>query len=563
MSIRSRTSPPGQAHARSGTLATVVLAVLGPAACTHEPEPSPWVESTHHQPAPVDDRGQLGAYVAQCEAVLGEVPEIRCDGADPAPGTTVHEIPVFVDGRLLGFDGEPSPEERALLEERERLGDYTCDFPSLGGDFPCAVGSTLVHAHDPESPHVQWVALCRGVPEDALGYDRFTDVGLIGHNTQTGETCFFFARDEGEPLDELPPLVGDPGVELDPWQPPGEMPGSCISCHPNNDPWILTPWLMPGYMRDVLVQLGYDQRLPPGVALDDVMAARDLVTTPFALQRMLPEPLPPGRTAWTEEEIVDDQGDVLRRQYRIVGSSYVRAEAEGRVAPRMDHRPDSWSVGFRERIRLAPQDRSCSKGCHALGNEHWLALAGDALGRPLEGSHRTGYPEHVRPGLRWMPPGSQDDATVDADALTLAAITPCPIPRRVDDEPEVEVIGVPGVAVQVTWVYANDFGQVPGRDDVRFDVAFGPADALALASGTSPTSEREGVRLDAAPGVVVLRDLAPMDDEYQVTLPLTAAHGRMRIALQPKRFCFEEPEPRPFAYAPPRWLEVEGTSPPR
>lgn len=79
---------------------------------------------------------QIGVACTACswtgrrvEVGLGACPAcggvVRARAADPAPGTTVHEIPVFVDGRLLGFDGEPSPEERALLEERERLGDYT------------------------------------------------------------------------------------------------------------------------------------------------------------------------------------------------------------------------------------------------------------------------------------------------------------------------------------------------------------------------------------------------------------------------------------------------------
>lgn len=137
-------------------------------------------------PAPVDDGNQLPAYVAQCESVLGPVPEISCDPARPAPGTRVTRIPVFVDGRLLGFRTPVPAADQAILARRAAAQDYTCDFPSLGGDFPCSVGSTLVHYQSPDNPNVQWVGLCRGIPTDNPGYDRFVGNGLIGANVKTG-----------------------------------------------------------------------------------------------------------------------------------------------------------------------------------------------------------------------------------------------------------------------------------------------------------------------------------------------------------------------------------------
>jgi hypothetical protein len=76
------------------------------------------------------------------------------------------------------------------------------------------------------------------------------------------------------------------------------------------------------------------------------------------------------------------------------------------------------------------------------------------------------------------------------------------------------------------------------------------------AEAVSTTSEREGARMEEGSGVVVLRDVAPTEGSYQVTVPFDG-EGRLSIALQPKRFCFEEPERRPFAYAPSHVVEVD------
>lgn len=549
-----------------GRLALAATLVATTGACSSPDEPVILSLDNHQsQPAPVDDRNELHAYVAQCEAVLGELPEISCDPANPAPGTTVTKIPVFVDGMLLGFDEDLSDAERELLAERAQSEQYTCDFPSIGGDFACTVGSTLVHYQAPENPNVQWVALCRGVPWDNPGYDRFIGNGLIGANTQTGEMCFFFGRnDEPEEPYELPALSSEPAPSeaLEPWLPPREMPGSCISCHPNNDPWILTPWLMPSYMGGILQRPEYPLELPDDVELEDVMAARFIQTTPASLQTMLPAPLPPGRTSWTEEEIVDDGGQVLRRQYRVVGSSYVSAEAEGTVGARTGIRPESWSVGFRERIRVKPQSESCSAGCHAMGSEYWTRLASDALGTKLAGAYRTDVMEGFAAGDHWMDPSQRFDLEqVDPAGFTIPAITECPIPAQVSDAPEVEVSCHPieghAGAVRITWAHDNDYGAVPGRDDVRFDVAFGGDAVLPASLGRSEASDREGVRMEEGRGVEVLRDVALIEGGYEVTVPFERSDELLRVELQPKRFCFEEPDRRPFAYAPPLAIHVD------
>ncbi len=493
-------------------------------------------------PAPVDDEDQLALYVAQCEAVLGKVPEISCNPATPAPGTHVTRIPTFVDGYLLGFGG---PRDEELLAAREASGDYTCDFPSIGGDFPCTVGSTLVQYQDEDNPNVQWVGLCRGAPGDHPDYDRFIGNGLIGANTVTGEMCFFFGvnPDVSQPY-ELPKLSGDT-EEYSPWVPPTEMPGSCLSCHPNNDPWILTPWLQPGYMGQVLTSEEYPLHLPEGVQIEDAMAARHIQQTDPRYKTMLPEPLPEGRSAWTEEEIFGEDGVLLRRQYRAVGASYVANETAGTVKNRSGVRDPAWDIPFRDRLMLHAPEDSCAQGCHSTANAHFGPMAWDSIGEKFAAPYLTDTMQEGAPGWAWMPLGGEAPSSFAEP--TIPAITECPIPKRLQ---EVETSCVNGEAV-VTWTYENDYGSVPGRDDIRFDVAWTSdldSDFLGRALNGSP----EGVQMKSQV-VEVLRDVAPDGSFYTVHVP---APGTLRVEVQPKRYCFEEPSRRPFAYAQPLTIEV-------
>jgi hypothetical protein len=508
------------------------------------------------QPAPVDDQNQLPAYIKQCEAVLGPIPQISCDPANPAPGTVVSKIPTFVDGQLLAFSSDVSAAEQTLLTQRQTSGSYTCDFPSIGGTFPCTVGSTLVQYQSSTNPNVQWVGLCRGVFNDNPGYDRFIGNGLIGANVKTGEMCFFFALNpQTDQPYVLPRLSSDADASaLAPWLPPNQMPGSCISCHPNNDPWIFTPWLQPSYMREYLTSTSYPLKMPASVAIDDVFAANIITSTPVAIQQLLPTPLPDGRTSWSEEEIIDAHGDVALRQYRIVGSGYVNAEANGEQLPRTGMvKPATWFVNFRDRVRLKPMEQSCSAGCHAMGNEHWISMAHDSEGTKYSAFLTTQMTSLSLPGDDWMPnlPGWSD--IDDPATYTIPAITECPLPKQLTGEVDVQCgLG----AVDVSWTYVNDFGAVPGRDDVRFDVAALADTVAADGLGVSPASPLEGVSLNESAGVSIVRDLAASDgSSYVMHVPLSSTRPS-QILLQPKRYCFEEPLRRPFAYAPPRVVQV-------
>lgn len=518
------------------------------------------IEYTRGEPAPIDDGNDLKSYVAQCEAVLGPIPEIQCDPNAAAPGTQVSRIPVFVDGHLLGFGDYTSALDDELMAEREQQGTYECDFPSVGGDFACTVGSTLVQYQSEDNPNVQWVGLCRGVGYDNPSYDRFIGSGLIGANTKTGEMCFFFGvnSDAEEPY-ELPRLSSDveSSDELAPWLAPRDMPGSCLSCHPNNDPWVMTPWLQPDYMHSILEREDYPLDLPDGLALEEVFAARFINQTPSSYKSMLPEPLPEGRTAWTEEEIFDDDGRLMRRQYRAVGSSYVDAEAKGEMKQRTGTRPESWDINFRERLLLQPAEESCANGCHAVANEHFEKLASDSLGSKYAERYLSPAMTDSAPGWAWMPPyqeGSVDGwlKKFSEGTPSIPAITECPIPKRLDDT-TIEVYCSGETTLELEWTYENSFGDVPMRDDVRFDVAISTNDSPLGLNGI------EGVKMFGDDQTKVLRDVERDDDGvYRVQLELDRldAADELTFFVQPKRFCFEEPDRRPFSFAAPHRVSI-------
>jgi len=133
---------------------------------------------------------------------------------------------------------------------------------------------------------------------------------------------------------------------------------------------------------------------------------------------------------------------------------------------------------------------------------------------------------------------------VEAETPSVAAITECPLPKPLT---HAKLERLPGY-VELAWTYTNDYGEVPGRDDIRFDVAFSISRPMGNI-GVSDTWDLEGVPMAPSDDVEVLRDVGPDSDgaTYVVRLPPEVTS----VKLQPKRFCFEEPDRRPFAYAPP------------
>ena len=169
------------------------------------------------------------AYAELCSRLLGQVPTADC-------GEGVR-IPITVNG----------------VEVFESPADNVCDHTGFKGE--CTPGSTIrrqtgVAADGSPRPEVIWITFCRSTGADPNR--RLGSVQMIGHDAETGATCFFESPDaigseaqaEWVRLDENGVLAGvlpGPGdADFDrAWIPP---PGPCATCH-HNDPFIHNPWI--------------------------------------------------------------------------------------------------------------------------------------------------------------------------------------------------------------------------------------------------------------------------------------------------------------------------------
>lgn len=167
-------------------------------------------------------------YAKMCEAELGVFPTIDC-----GKGVT---MPVYVDG----------------VEVYEDPGPDNCDNPHA---TVCTPGSSLqrhvgVHEDGTPWPEVVWVGFCR---HDQQTEDGENHVQVIGHNTETGATCFF-GRADNEPYTWIDPETSQMMGELPGPDDPGfddafavsiEESGPnrrCVICHASN-PFIHTEWI--------------------------------------------------------------------------------------------------------------------------------------------------------------------------------------------------------------------------------------------------------------------------------------------------------------------------------
>lgn len=164
-------------------------------------------------------------YAELCSRVLGQVPTADCGEGE--------RIPIKVGG------------EEVFTSPANNI----CDNTGFKGD--CSVGSTLrrqegVSLSGTPRPEVVWVTFCR-VSNDALG-----SVQMIGHDMETGATCFFESPDalgigaqsEWVYFNENGELEGElPGPESEDFDRAFvSPPAPCSACH-HNDPFIHNPWI--------------------------------------------------------------------------------------------------------------------------------------------------------------------------------------------------------------------------------------------------------------------------------------------------------------------------------
>lgn len=190
----------------------------------------------------------LQSYVEECRKELGEIPTFNClDG---------EVVPVYDsdNNREVTFDNHLGAKQK-------------CDRPShlrtdrinyWGGFNPCVPGTRLGRSNPSGNFKTEWVWSCRRYFPRNKQSSRFDDINMIGHNPETGATCFFVSKinrdppteskDLGHSFGQVPSPASPEGKNL--WKSPREMTevsafrgGSqpCVDCH-DNDPFIHTPF---------------------------------------------------------------------------------------------------------------------------------------------------------------------------------------------------------------------------------------------------------------------------------------------------------------------------------
>ena len=209
-------------------------------------------------------------YARECEEALGEIPEINCLAGEVIPVTN--------------SDIEPGKATSITFENFHK--DMKCDNPSLlrndfvnkvGGFNPCVpnmrVGRVI-------NENTTWVWTCRRYFNREKESPYFDDINMIGHNKETGGTCFFVNHinrkspkkenfwtkiknktpneygdvDKAENGTQIPAIrkngiTSNEAVQF--WSSPKDMThtsplfgGSarCITCH-DNDPFVHSPFI--------------------------------------------------------------------------------------------------------------------------------------------------------------------------------------------------------------------------------------------------------------------------------------------------------------------------------
>lgn len=170
-----------------------------------------------NKPAVEDEASERTAlmYARECEQHLGPFPEFRYEEAI--------EIPITQGGE-------------AVIVTSENIGKNlkSCDKPAAFG-APCQLGNRVGRYQGRDA---------NGTPNPAVVFVTFFrdgGLGVIGHNTESGATCFLSVKDEIDPRQGLP-TPNDPTYN-EAWQPPTIVGrDGCVKCH-MADPFLHSPWI--------------------------------------------------------------------------------------------------------------------------------------------------------------------------------------------------------------------------------------------------------------------------------------------------------------------------------
>ncbi len=202
----------------------------------------------------------VAEYAADCERELGRIPPFGCFQGQI--------VPILNSDRPVHDEAGTRPLE--ITDENYEGNGQHCDSPSLLQQdswvirevarlAPCVPHTRLGTSPAQAGFPTKWVWTCRRYfPRPADDW-HFDDINMIGHNPETGATCFFvsninrFMPSGGEDLGNngayVPSPSGPYGARF--WKTPDQLTNraswqggsqKCTDCH-DNDPFVHTPFI--------------------------------------------------------------------------------------------------------------------------------------------------------------------------------------------------------------------------------------------------------------------------------------------------------------------------------
>lgn len=513
----------------------------------------------------------------EARAVFGQIPEGDCEN-------DARTIPMQVEGNVVDLARSSLDSETFEFQYRDTQGTIVkrtrflaqCDKPSLAGDVSyCGLNSRLKRV---VKGNVEWLFLCRksqpSLEVEASAYwssynPQFARYGVIGFNRQTGEIVYFDGTKEVQQFDwsrKFPPPGGNGYADAHTraraeklYDPQFRVP--CSSCHDNKSPYAISPNIS-------MSRVGYG------------VSKHNLQRDAFSLGEYLP------RHPRSEDA-----------PFRVIGTGYTA----------------TYKLELQRARTLRDPSGICTD-CHTLTTQiSGQRFASDALSREPYSSttqwstlleleaerqklkqidlHRTDWAKSIEGGIHpWMPLGSTLNGATQREVPNLdqwrslsdclwgsggdqcnyrPLYSACPPPEGREDRSmatdlKLETVGtvhLGGVSIsriRASWKYANDYGQVPGRDDVRFDVTVAETKRLSgeIDHSENRQTQREHVRSQlgfaGSERKWVVRNLSYFGHTafsepsqtagpHDYALDIPAQCGRTyTIGIVAKRFCFDQ-----------------------
>lgn len=535
-----------------------------------------------------ESRNIITKFGDEARAVFGPIPDGDC--ASSAAKT----IPLEVEGNFVDLKPNPGKTGHPLeFEHRDTAGNVVkwtdsipkCDKPSLAGDVAyCGLNSRLNRV---VKDNVEWLFFCRksnsslAVASDPYwqrSNPKFALFGTIGFNRRTGEIVFFDGRKDRHEFDWSKPFVPPGGHWYSDragraaaealYDPTFQV--QCHACHDNKYAYVIDPHANQarvGYfagngdpgaiafsLGDYLPETPRDEGTPfrvvgsgytstYGVDLGRAKTVRDptgnctgchTLTTQTTGRRLAPDSV--AQEPWilnpTWAQLIELRDE--KRKYAHVAAhrtDWALRSGPGKIHPWMVPRHGNELSALRPGISATDWQK--------LSNCLWDAGGTECGYRPL-------YSPCPAPET-----GSQGDSSEPTDA----AVAVLPLPAGETGS---------GRVLRVSWKYLNSYGNVPQRDDVRFNVAVKET-GIPLASGAPAASdypnmdEAKGKSFTPISGEVGISGSARLIQnvsyaghtrwteptastdfrEFKIDLP-GRCNQRYLIRILPKRFCFDQ-----------------------